>query len=33
VTLGGDGTISHVINNSGGKVTGGSTVTYLNAGP
>ncbi|WP_435125699.1 RICIN domain-containing protein [Actinacidiphila sp. bgisy144] len=33
VSLGGDGTISHVINNSGGKVTGGSTVTYLNSGP
>lgn len=33
VSLGGTGTISHVINNSGGSVSSGNTVTYLNNGP
>ncbi|MEW1863162.1 MULTISPECIES: RICIN domain-containing protein [unclassified Streptomyces] len=33
VSLGGSGTISHVINNSGGQVNGGTTVTYLTSGP
>jgi hypothetical protein len=33
VSLGGSGTISHVINNSGGQVSGGNTVTYLTSGP
>jgi hypothetical protein len=29
VSLGGTGTISHVVNRSGGTVNSGSTVTYL----
>ncbi|MEY9947620.1 RICIN domain-containing protein [Kitasatospora sp. GAS1066B] len=33
VSLGGSGTISHVINGSGGQVSSGSTVTYLTSGP
>ena len=33
VSLGGTGTISHVINNSGGSVNSGNTVTYLTSGP
>jgi len=33
VSLGGTGTISHVINNSGGSVSSGNTVTYLTSGP
>ena len=33
VSLGGDGTIRHVINNSGGQVSSGTTVTYLTSGP
>ena len=33
VSLGGTGTISHVINNSGGSVHSGNTVTYLTTGP
>ena len=33
VSLGGTGTISHVINNSGGSVNSGTTVTYLTSGP
>ncbi|MFE9427373.1 RICIN domain-containing protein [Kitasatospora sp. NPDC006697] len=33
VSLGGQGTIRHVIDNSGGQVSGSPTVTYLTAGP
>ncbi|MEV5703673.1 RICIN domain-containing protein [Actinoallomurus sp. NPDC052274] len=33
VSLGGTGTISHIINNSGGAVRSGSTVAYLTGGP
>ncbi|MCO5999088.1 RICIN domain-containing protein [Actinoallomurus rhizosphaericola] len=33
VSLGGTGTISHIINNSGGAVRSGSTVAYLTSGP
>jgi hypothetical protein len=33
VVLGGDGTINHVINSSGGKVTPSSNVTYLTSYP
>ncbi len=33
VSLGGSGTINHLINNSGGAVRSGSTVAYLNDGP
>ncbi|GAA1950682.1 RICIN domain-containing protein [Kitasatospora viridis] len=33
VSLGGEGTISHVINGSGGQVSGNPTVGYLTAGP
>ncbi|MEV5749820.1 RICIN domain-containing protein [Actinoallomurus sp. NPDC052308] len=33
VSLGGTGTINHIINNSGGAVRSGSTVAYLTSGP
>ncbi|MCO6003467.1 RICIN domain-containing protein [Actinoallomurus purpureus] len=33
VSLGGTGTISHIINNSGSAVRSGSTVAYLTSGP
>ena len=33
VSLGGTGTISHIINNSGAAVRSGSTVAYLSSGP
>ncbi|MEV0403120.1 RICIN domain-containing protein [Actinoallomurus sp. NPDC050550] len=33
VSLGGTGTISHIINNAGGAVRSGSTVAYLTSGP
>ena len=29
ISLGGKGTIEHIINNSGGRVTAGSTEAYL----
>jgi hypothetical protein len=33
VSLGGDGTIRHIINNAGGQVTNGTMTQYLTSGP